>query len=514
MTRMCAKPCRRFVLGGWSGHSERVSQRPPRIRVAAVALALALAGCSSAEDIADEHPTTRPDESADTAEAPDTPPDARATRRASPWPDRPIVELRFDATRGLETISGTERVTFVAPRRTCELVFRLWANKPALVRAGTELAVDRVRIGSRPVQPRFEAAGAPPGSPGSLMRVPIECRPAGASIVAELDFHFTLGTRVEERMGRADDIAWFATAFPMLAWQRERGWATNPVVRQFGEMTSSEEFRLRRLEIVVPQSYEVLGTGRSLGRTSGPRPDTAVERFRAESVRDLAVTVGELDVVREEADGVRIHVGGPVTGTSMPLRTWARDQAEAIAALEEFLGPFPYSDLWVSVLPDGPGGIEFPGAIQYGDATESDPYKDHLIAHETAHMWFYGLVGNNQGTDPWLDESWATYAEIRATGPQPFSSPIPEVAKGHVGESMVWYSRPHTVDAYGAGVYLQGGEMLTEAMDAVDADTADALLLRYVNANAHTIATPEDVAEAFDPAPEVLDVLREYGAID
>jgi hypothetical protein len=346
------------------------------------------------------------------------------------------------------------------------------------------------------------------------MKVPIGCRSPGESVRAELDFHFTLGMGVEERMGRADDIAWFATAFPMLAWQRDRGWAINPVVRQFGEMVSGEEFRLRRLDVVVPASYEVLGTGQSLGRTPGPRPETAVQRFRADSVRDVAVTLGELDVVDHRADGVRIHVGAPTTGTSMPLPSWARDQASAIVALEEFLGPFPYRDLWVSVLPDGPSGIEFPGAIQYGDVAEWEPYKENLIVHETAHMWFYGLVGNNQGTDPWLDESWATYAETRVAGPLPFEVPIPEVARGHVGESMVWYSRPHTVDAYGPGVYAQGGQMLQEAMDAVDDATADALLLRYINANAHTIATPRDVAEAFGPAPEALAVLREYGAID
>jgi hypothetical protein len=346
------------------------------------------------------------------------------------------------------------------------------------------------------------------------MTVPIECLPSGRSVVVELDFHFTLGSRADERMGRGEEYAWFATAFPMLAWQRERGWATNPVVDQFGEMVSSEVFRLRSLEVVVPASYEVIGTGQALDRTRGPRPSTEIQRFRAEAVRDVAVTVGELDVVDRRAGDVRVHVGGPAAGTSMPLERWADDQVEAIAALEAFLGPFPYPDLWVSVLPGGPSGIEFPGAIQYGDVAEWEPYKDHLIAHETAHMWFYGLVGNNQGTDPWLDESWATYAEIRAVGPEPFTAPVPAVARDRVGESMVWYSRPHTVDAYGPGVYTQGGQMLLEAMASVDASIADALLLRYVNANAHTIATPADVAEAFAPAPEIVDVLREYGAID
>ena len=39
-----------------------------------------------------------------------------------------------------------------------------------------------------------------------------------------------------------------------------------------------------------------------------------------------------------------------------------------------------------------------------------------LAAHEVAHMWFYALLGNNQARDPWLDESFATYAQARAAG--------------------------------------------------------------------------------------------------
>jgi Peptidase family M1 domain len=495
-------------LVGRSGHSERVS-RPRRIRLVAAAVAIALAGCSSSGDLIDDTPSTEP-----SSDRPAPGPPEAAMERAAPWPDRPVVDLRFDASGGLETIRGTERVRFIAEERVCRLVFRLWANKPALVEAGTELTVDRVQVRSRPVRPTFRAAGAPGSTPGSLMTVPIRCLDPGRSIRVTLDFHFTLGPDVRERMGRSDDIAWFATAFPLLAWQRDRGWATNPVVPQFGEMVSSEEFRLRRLDVVVPESYEVLGTGQSLGRRTGPRTGTTVERFRAESVRDVAVTVGELDVVHRDIGDVRLHIGAPVTGTSMSLEDWAGNQADAITALEEFLGDFPYSDLWVSVLPDGPGGIEFPGAIQYGDADAADPFTAHVIVHETAHMWFYGLVGNNQGTDPWLDESWATYAEERVAGASPFDVAIPDAVENHVGESMVWYSRPDTFGGYGPGVYIQGGEMLREAMGSIDDDVADALLQGYVNANAHAIATPSDVADAFSSEPSFVEVLREYGAVD
>src|SRR5699024_5251310 len=34
------------------------------------------------------------------------------------------------------------------------------------------------------------------------------------------------------------------------------------------------------------------------------------------------------------------------------------------------------------------------------------------VIHEVAHQWWYGVVGNNQIEEPWLDESFAMYSEI------------------------------------------------------------------------------------------------------
>ena len=50
--------------------------------------------------------------------------------------------------------------------------------------------------------------------------------------------------------------------------------------------------------------------------------------------------------------------------------------------LEDFLGPYPYADLWVSVLPALDDGVEFPTALQFGDVgRETVPA---LVAHEVA----------------------------------------------------------------------------------------------------------------------------------
>lgn len=36
----------------------------------------------------------------------------------------------------------------------------------------------------------------------------------------------------------------------------------------------------------------------------------------------------------------------------------------------------------------------------------------NLTAHEIAHQWWYGAVGNDQVYEPWLDEAFAKYSEV------------------------------------------------------------------------------------------------------
>ena len=62
-------------------------------------------------------------------------------------------------------------------------------------------------------------------------------------------------------------------------------------------------------------------------------------------------------------------------------------------------------------------GLECDGLFYLSDSyfTSADEtpqnYYHLLVAHETAHQWFYGLVHNDQALEPWLDESLAAYSE-------------------------------------------------------------------------------------------------------
>lgn len=473
------------------------------VRTALLAPLAALIVATSCSSPPDPEPTSSPTPS----------PTTTRVVTAEPWPDRPVVTLDFDIADDLSTVAGRETVSFTPDAQVCELVFRTWANKPELAASGTSLTVNAVSVDGQPAAARVDAAGAPLGAPGSLIEVPLPaCVESGTTVNAELGFTLVLGEDAGERTGRSQDdrSVWLATAFPLLAWERERGWARDPAVELFGEMAASEDFQLERLDVVAPADLDVLSTGTLQERTEGPRPGTAIHRFAADAVRDIAVTVGDYDVVEREIDGVRLHVAVPTVGVNETAAALADTQEVSLRGMTALLGPFPYPDLSVTVVPAVVTGIEFPGAIFYGDLARG---RRETITHETAHMYFYGLVGNNQGRDPWLDEAFATYAQAIVDGQADrfgLFTP-PPYAVGQVGQPMTyWEVQPQT---YGPGVYGQGAQALLQARQAVGAAAFDSAIRSYVAENAHQVATPDDVAHALADFPEAIDILQDAGAL-
>ncbi|MCD2190412.1 M1 family aminopeptidase [Actinomycetospora soli] len=436
-------------------------------------------------------------------------PGPSAAPRADPDPARPVVSLAFDLADDLRGATGRERVVFTPDAPICEVVLRAWPNAPVSAGEGSSLRVDAAAVDGAPVAPRVEAAGAPAGAPGTLVSLPLpSCVPAGRTVTADLGFTLTLGPDADDRLGSSRGVAWFGSAFPLLAWVRGQGWSRTPAASVAGENAVSEEFTLRSLEVTAPRGLAVSGVGRASGTTDAGGRTT--HRFAADTVRDVAVAVGPYEVVERDIAGTRLHLF-LLTGTRTDPDRWVAELDTAIGRLEPLLGPFPYPDLWVALAPGQSSGIEYPGALQFGDTRPGD--LAGLATHELAHQWFYALVGNDQGLHPWMDEAFATWAEAVATGrPDEYSlAAVPDRLDGRLGDPMTaWGDR---FGRYEDGVYVQGAATLLEARRRVGASAFDDAVRRYLAVNAHRVAGPADVAAAFRDLPAVTDLLTSRGAL-
>jgi aminopeptidase N len=420
--------------------------------------------------------------------------------RADPDPDRPVVALDFSLGEDLRTVTGTETVGFTPDRPTGELVFRLVPNGPDATTLGNQITVTAVR-GEDVAGGGYENAGA--AAPGGLYVVTLgDPLAAGESTEVELDFTLRLGGGGFERLGTAEGVSWWASGAPLLAWEPGVGWARDPFVPVSGETTVSPASDTT-ISVDAPATLTVLMTGDQDEPTrerGGRRTWTAHET----AARDVSVAVGSFTTAETQVDGVRVTTG-VLPGSGRDPARLARVTGEAIELLSDRFGQFPYATLTVPWLPDFGGGIEYPSSILLASDDEI------VLVHEVAHMWFYGMVGDSQFRDPWLDEAFASYAESVTDDP-----PATEVARllaidGDVGGSMADFPDDR---AYVTTVYGKGAAVLLTARQQAGAEEFDAALRCYVDAQAWTIATPADVGTALADLPDALAVLQQAGALD
>jgi len=204
----------------------------------------------------------------------------------------------------------------------------------------------------------------------------------------------------------------------------------------------------------------------------------------------------------------RLQVGDvTVLGYAFPVHASAgasalKTTAEALALYSHLLGPYPHATLSL-VEADFLDGMEYDGLYflsngfynLYNGSTSD--YLTAIAAHETAHQWWYGLVGNDQALEPWLDEALCTYMErlyYEHTNPE---------ALDWWWAYRVNYYQPHGwVDgsiynpegyrAYRDAVYLNGALFLEDLRNLIGDDAFYGFLKDYLTKYSHKIATTAD----------------------
>lgn len=390
-----------------------------------------------------------------------------AALRAPPA-GRPSYVLTVSVASDLKAASGTFRVAFEPEVATDRLVFRLWPNGPAYASRGARLAVERVQLQAKPVRT---------SRPDPTTLVVHRRLAAGQRITVSMGWRLTLPRAGGGRLygGR---VARLGSFFPLLAWTGA-GWATDPPIRGALETWTSPaaDFDVR---IAAPSGMRVFASG----------TEVAPGQWRARAVRDFAVTIGHFAVMRRV---VRLPapveiVVGRTADVAVPRSFILALAAAALRAYSERYGAYPWRTYTVAVTGEASGaqGIEYPTIVfLIGDPSRL------LVGHETAHQWFYSLVGNDQARDPWLDEALTTWAEVRHddTLQALRKIPIPRDVRGRLGQPTSFWDSVGYRKAY-FGIYVQGAQALASLGDP---DRVDCALRRYVAKNAYRTAVPRDL---------------------
>ena len=133
--------------------------------------------------------------------------------------------------------------------------------------------------------------------------------------------------------------------------------------------------------------------------------------------------------------------------------------------------------------------MESPGLIWIPPGTARANLR-YLAAHETAHQWFYGIVGNDQSAAPFADEAAADFAARFILGLRRSS----RCAKATLDRSIYEYSAA----CYYEKIYIQGGNLLDDARRRMGSTAFWAALRGYVAANRNRIVTTATLLHALD----------------
>lgn len=158
--------------------------------------------------------------------------------------------------------------------------------------------------------------------------------------------------------------------------------------------------------IKYPNKYTLSSTGEINSTKSG---EFTSSKMTAKAVRDFAMCLSSnASVVSTTAGGVNVFYMGYKGENN--LDRYLKISKEAVEYFSNTFGNYPYSTLWVVKTPFIYGGMEYPNIVFISDSIDDDEEYLKVVVHEIAHQWWYGVVGNNEITEAWLDESLAEYS--------------------------------------------------------------------------------------------------------
>lgn len=276
--------------------------------------------------------------------------------------------------------------------------------------------------------------------------------PPGASVTLGLALTIT-APAIQDRFGAAENIQLFGNALPVVAQRDVRGWRL-PAYSKYGESFVSSWARFS-LTLHHPAGLQVAASGSTVTVADAATGGATATTTSAIEARDTFWAIGPMvEVQRRTARGTLVRAWSTPEAAA-DREDAAADGASSLELIERYLPPYPYPEYDVIVARiEAGGGMEYPGLVL------TDGSED-VTRHETGHQWFYGLVGDDQYAEPWVDEgltsfleyTWAGPAELprptcipaarlKPADPQTFATGSMAYWNEHVGQYVLAYNNP------------------------------------------------------------------------
>ena len=251
------------------------------------------------------------------------------------------------------------------------------------------------------------------------------------------------------------------------------------------------------IQLTSPNSAE--GLPLTIAASALDKGNQDQHTYRLEAARNFAWSVSDqYQVLTTTVGDIQ------VLGYSFPYHAGSDEPAlqttaDALALYSDLFGPYPHESLSV-VEADFLNGMEYEGlnflSHAFYDYFTGTPENNLVIiaAHEVAHQWFYGQVGNDQALEPWLDEALCTYSEslfYKHTYPDLLEWWWDNRVRFHEPSGWVDITIYDTDDfkVYKDAVYLRGALFLEDLRVLVGDEAFNTFLLDYLKQYTYEQAT-------------------------
>jgi hypothetical protein len=236
-------------------------------------------------------------------------------------------------------------------------------------------------------------------------------------------------------------------------------------------------------------------------------------KFSGKRIRDFALCLSESFGVKSIKSG-KITVNYYYQKGDLNVAEKSALTLDVLTFFGEYFSRYPYKTYSVAETFLTAGGMEYPNLVFVNkDLKESD--KDTVIVHETAHQWWYGIVGSDNLKSAWMDEGLAEfstelyfaknsrllkaleYYQGNYAASKRFDDIIKEINPANItmDKGLNEFSSEYE---YVAAVYSRGHLLFKDVYKTIGEGSFKQALRSYINKNQYGIAHKENMTDAFN----------------
>lgn len=237
---------------------------------------------------------------------------------------------------------------------------------------------------------------------------------SGKSVNLSLEYEITLPL-CNGRLGKTKDSVNLSGFYPQICPLKNGQFVCNEY-SALGDPFCSEigDFFIN---VTLPSEYKIATSGKiTEAKEIDAEPKKIDYEIIAEKTRDFGLVASTaLKSLSADVDGVTViydYLSDPEPETSLKIAE------SALTTFSTAFGKYPYSTYTVCETPFVHKGMEF-STLAMIDDKMTPKERELTIIHETAHQWWYGVVGSNQFDEAFLDEGLAEFSTAyyyKATG--------------------------------------------------------------------------------------------------